>query len=56
MSVEEKSIIERTMEYIKDSRTEGFDDDYYPFRKSVDDCNQIHVHQWRYCSYFIYFI
>ena len=40
----EKSIIERSMEYVKD-RTEGFDD-YYPCRKSVMDCNLIHVYHW----------
>jgi putative transposase len=39
----EKSIIERTMESMKD-RTECFDD-YYPCsRKS--DCNLSHVYQW----------
>jgi hypothetical protein len=42
-----KSIIERAMEYLKD-RTEGFDDDYYPCRKSIlVDCNIVHVYnQW----------
>lgn len=40
----EKSIIERSMEYIKD-RTEGFDD-YYPCRKKAIDCNQIHAYHW----------
>jgi len=40
----EKSIIERTMESVKD-RTECFDDDYYPcLIKS--DCNLSHVYQW----------
>ncbi|MFL6326305.1 MAG: DDE-type integrase/transposase/recombinase [Nitrososphaeraceae archaeon] len=40
----EKSIIERTMESVKD-RTECFDDYYYPcLRKS--DCNLSHVYQW----------
>jgi putative transposase len=39
----EKSIIERTMEYVKD-RTEGFDD-YYPCRKKLD-CDLNHVYQW----------
>ena len=38
----EKSIIERTMQYIKD-RTEGFDD-YFPCRKK--NCKQKHVKQW----------
>ena len=39
----EKSIIERSMEYVKD-RTESFDD-YYPCRKKLD-CNLSHVYQW----------
>jgi putative transposase len=39
----EKSIIERTMEYVKD-RTEGFDD-YYPCRKKLD-CDLNHVYHW----------
>ncbi len=38
----EKSIIERTMQYIKD-RTEGFDD-YFPRRKKK--CKLKHVKQW----------
>ncbi len=38
----EKSIIERTMQYIKD-RTEGFDD-YFPCRKKK--CKLRHVKQW----------
>jgi putative transposase len=38
----EKSIIERTMQYIKD-RTEGFDD-YFPCRKK--NCKLKHVTQW----------
>ena len=38
----EKSLIERTMQYIKD-RTEGFDD-YFPCRKQ--NCNLEHVKQW----------
>ena len=38
----EKSIIERTMQYIKD-RTEGFDD-YFPCRKK--NCKLKHVKQW----------
>ena len=38
----EKSLIERTMQYIKD-RTEGFDD-YFPFEK--EKCNLLHVKQW----------
>jgi len=40
----EKSIIERTMESIKD-RTECFDD-YYPCLRKSDCCNLSHVHQW----------
>jgi putative transposase len=38
----EKSIIERTMQYIKD-RTENFDD-YFPCRKK--NCKLKHVQQW----------
>ncbi len=38
----EKSLIERTMQYIKD-RTEGFDD-YFPCQK--ESCNLEHVKQW----------
>src|SRR5215203_3936999 len=38
----EKSVIERTMQYIKD-RTEGFDD-YFPCRKAV--CNFRHIKNW----------
>ena len=38
----EKSIIERTMQYIKD-RTECFDD-YFPCRKNK--CKLKHVQQW----------
>ncbi len=38
----EKSIVERTMQYIKD-RTEGFDD-YFPCRKK--NCKLKHVKQW----------
>ena len=38
----EKSLIERTMQYIKD-RTEGFDD-YFPCRKKK--CKLKHVRQW----------
>jgi len=39
----EKSIVERTMEYLKD-RTEVFDD-YYPCRKA-GLCDLLHVHKW----------
>ena len=39
----EKSIVERTMEYLKD-RTEVFDD-YYPCRKA-GLCDILHVHKW----------
>lgn len=38
----EKSVIERTMQYIKD-RTESFDD-YFPCRK--ENCNLKHVRNW----------
>ncbi len=38
----EKSIIERTMQHIKD-RIEGFDD-YFPYRKK--NCNLKHVQKW----------
>ena len=38
----EKSIIERTMQYIKD-RTEGFDD-YFPCSK--ENCKLKHVQNW----------
>ena len=42
-SVHEKSIIERTIQYIKD-RTESFDDDYFPCRK--DNCKLMHITNW----------
>ena len=48
----EKSIIERTIQYVKD-RTEDFDD-YYPCRKCVVDCNLIHVYQWIILFTFLY--
>jgi putative transposase len=38
----EKSLIERTMQYIKD-RIEGFDD-YFPCRK--ERCNLFHIKNW----------
>jgi len=38
----EKSVIERTVQYIKD-RTEGFDD-YFPCRKSK--CKLQHIQKW----------
>ena len=38
----EKSLIERTMQYVKD-RTEGFDD-YFPCRKQ--NCKLDHIKQW----------
>ena len=41
-SVHEKSIIERTIQYIKD-RTEMFDD-YFPCRK--DNCKLMHITNW----------
>jgi putative transposase len=40
----EKSLIERTMQYIKD-RTEGFDD-YFPCKKNK--CKLKHIKQWLY--------
>ena len=40
----EKSLIERTMQYIKD-RTEGFDD-YFPCRRKKNKCKLKHVKQW----------
>ena len=40
----EKSIVERTMEYLKD-RTEVFDDYYYPCRKA-GLCDLLHVQKW----------
>jgi putative transposase len=39
----EKSIIERTMQYIKDRTKEGFDD-YFPCRKKM--CKLKHVKNW----------
>jgi putative transposase len=39
----EKSIIERTMQYIKDRTKEGFDD-YFPCRKKK--CKLKHVKNW----------
>jgi putative transposase len=39
----EKSLIERTMQYIKD-RTKGFDDYYFPCKKNK--CKLKHVKQW----------
>ena len=39
----EKSMVERTIEYLKD-RTEAFDD-YYPCRKAAL-CNLLHVQKW----------
>ena len=39
---DEKSLIERTMQYVKD-RTESFDD-YFPCRKN--DCKLSHVRKW----------
>ena len=38
----EKSLVERTMQYIKD-RTESFDD-YFPCR--LENCNLKHVKNW----------
>jgi putative transposase len=41
----EKSIVERTIEYLKD-RTEVFFDDYYPCMRYGGLCNLRHVHKW----------
>jgi transposase-like protein len=43
-SSSEKSLIERTMQYIKD-RTECFDDDYY-FPCRLKNCKLKHVRNW----------
>ncbi|MGN6630234.1 MAG: hypothetical protein ACTHKJ_10255 [Candidatus Nitrosocosmicus sp.] len=40
----EKSLIERTMQYIKD-RTENFDD-YFPCNRKGRCCNHFHVKNW----------
>ena len=40
----QKSIIERTIQYIKD-RTKCFDD-YFPCRKDNNDCKLKHVMNW----------
>ncbi len=45
-----KSIIERTMQYIKD-RIEGFDD-YFPSKK--ENCNLNHVKKWLNLFAFMY--
>jgi putative transposase len=47
----EKSIVERTIEYLKD-RTEAFDD-YYPCMKA-GFCNFRHVHKWLILFVFMY--
>jgi putative transposase len=39
----EKSIIERTMQYVKDRTIEGFDD-YFPYKKNK--CKLNHIKQW----------
>ena len=39
----EKSLVERTMQYIKD-RTESFDDYYFPCR--LENCKLKHVKNW----------
>jgi putative transposase len=41
----EKSLIERTMHYIKD-RTKGFDDYYFPCKRKKNKCKLKHVKQW----------
>jgi len=49
----EKSIVERTIEYLKD-RTEAFDD-YFPcIRKRDGLCNLQHVHKWLILFVFMY--
>ena len=49
----EKSIIERSMKYVKD-RTEGFDD-CYPYMKKKDFyCSVSHVHKWMALFIFMY--
>jgi putative transposase len=50
----EKSIIETSMEYVKD-RTEGFDD-YYPCMKKKEDsyCSISNVHKWITLFIFMY--
>jgi len=40
----EKSLIERTMQYIKDRTTENFDD--YFLCKRKEKCNLFHVKNW----------
>ena len=47
----EKSIVERTVEYLKD-RTEAFDD-YYPCMRA-GSCNLRHVHKWLILFIFMY--
>ena len=42
----EKSIIERTIQYVKD-RTESFDD-YFPCKRKKNKCKLKHVKQWLY--------
>jgi len=50
----EKSIIERSMEYVKD-RTEGFDDYYLCMKKKEDFyCSISHVHKWVTLFIFMY--
>ena len=46
----EKSIIDRTMQYIKD-RIESFDD-YFPYNK--ENCNLDHVKKWLNLFSFLY--
>ncbi|MDR4489763.1 MAG: hypothetical protein R2685_02520 [Candidatus Nitrosocosmicus sp.] len=43
LAKKKKSLIERTIQYIKD-RTESFDDDYFPCRKQ--NCKLGHIKQW----------
>src|SRR5690349_22713333 len=48
----EKSIVERTIEYLKD-RTEAFDD-YYPCMRDGRLCNLRHVRKWFILFVFMY--
>jgi putative transposase len=51
----EKSIVERTIEYLKD-RTEVFDDYYYPCMRTGFLCNLQHVYKWLILFVFMYII
>jgi hypothetical protein len=49
----EKSMVERTIEYLKD-RTECFDDDYYYPCMRTGLCNLRHVYKWLVLFVFMY--